>query len=247
MRYKLGGKNKTQAGINWRWGFYGAPAKMLVGMEAIKSYTGFDWFTKTNERRMEQLMGDRMPEVLDHIRQNYDGKNTIGYVLTRRSSFCLPNNRIKCGKDELKPFQASVYSATYNAVAGTDTLSIRRLQALQEQRLILDHHDDAGLYIRWDIEDPEKVYVGQAQKIGERSHTNSPLRLWDVFVIPNSEVLDDLENQIHDFLYEYATPEYDKGRGLYIVRKKDAREMVREYVVKHYSHFFRGYGGSLIK
>src|SRR4029077_16948944 len=109
--------HKTHANIDWINDWRYTPAKILIGLEAIKQPSIEGWFNACNGKRMENLLGDRMPEVLQDLRKEYDGKNPIGDVLTHRAANCMLPEKYKHGKNELRRFQQPSFSSTYQALS----------------------------------------------------------------------------------------------------------------------------------
>jgi hypothetical protein len=244
--------HKTKAGINWTGDLRFGAAKILIGHDAVMrgcpdtTGKGNGLFTDRRGSELVQLVGDRMPEVLDCIRRDYDGKNTIEYLLSHRASHCLRRDQYKHGKDELIRFQRKDFSSTWSAVVDSDeTLSIMRLQEIQEQHILLNAPEGPGLYYRWNYDDPRLIYVGTTDDQGNRNsgHKNSPLFLWGVRATATREQADAIEDGCHNFLREVGESVRKGTRGLFKVHSGNAREQLIKFLEKYYSGFFFNTGG----
>jgi hypothetical protein len=241
MRYNQ--KNKTHAGIDWVRHPFWVSAKMLIGQNAVDQYTPeCEWFGKANEKRMEQLIADRIPQLIDQFKQDYNGNYTFGHLLVRRAAFCLPESRYKDGNDELDRFRHPVYGSTFNAVIHTnDRLSFMYLQELQEQRMLIQLNEQnviGGLYIRWNAEDPRSIYVGTSKAIPNRSHTGTGLYLWDIYGTGDIRTAENIEKKVHTYLREIGDPFLIRGRGRFRVHSGNARDLVLKFLDTYYRDFF---------
>jgi hypothetical protein len=239
---------KTRAGLWWDKDWRLIPAKLLVGGAAqdyFAKYGSTGWFTKTNAKRMEQLVGDRIPEALDDIRKEYDGSQPLGSLLARRGSHCVTANLYKHGFDELGRFYAEpIFSPTVDAVRGTGKLTYIKLQQLQQERTRIAFKDKLGLYLRWNHDYPNLIYVGISKDIYARSggHTNSPLYLFDAFATAKLEDAAHIEAATHQFLLENGEAMHTGTRGLFKVHSGNARDMVLDFLHRYYGKWFRSVG-----
>jgi hypothetical protein len=237
---------KTRAGIDWTRDYRFGAAKILVGHQMFQS--GTPDFTRVNERRMEQLVGDRMPEVLEALYQNYDGGNSIGYLLTHRASYCLNSEQYKHGKNELLRFQKPDFASTWKAVTQTDEkLSLLRLLDIQEQRIILMTPEGPGLYLRHNPDSPAYIYVGDSGDLPSRNsgHGNSLLYLWECYATATYADAHKIQNATLNYLKEIGEPWRELGKGGYRVHGCNAVDLVHAFLMKYYREFFKNIVGAM--
>jgi len=239
--------HKTRAGINWIQDGYFAPMKICVGQHITKQSSLNGWYGKPNLRRLEELIGDRMPWAYSEFKKTYTGGSTFGHILSRRAAYCLPPERIEHGKNELLRFKEPIFQATWNAIAGNEVLQMEYILYLQEKRTQLENAGLGGVYIRWNPETPQVVYVGSTEDIADRNHNNQPLYLWDFFALSDIKLAENIETLAHDFLRENGySMKGPRGRGLFKVHSGNARDMVVEFLKHYYGRIFHSYGGCKI-
>jgi hypothetical protein len=238
--------HKTNAGIVWISDYRYGAAKILVGSEAVQHGFHEGFFGKQNCNKFEQLVGDRMPEVLDAIKHDYDGDNTIGSLLAHRAANCLRPDQYEHGKNELLRFQSPDFASTWNAVTQTSgRLSLVRLQAIQEERILLKAPSGPGLYIRWNEEAPTYIYVGTSCNIEGRNsgHYNSMLFIWRVHSTTNKSVATQVEKYCHRYLREIGEPVREGTRGCFHIFNGNALKLVDVFLKERYSLLFHNNGG----
>lgn len=253
-KYSTDKEHKTRAGLNWVESFCWVPGKILVGLYASQKFYADGWYGQPNLRRLEQVVGDRIPELVDAFKKDYDGPNSFGYVLARRAAYCLPSTiDNEHGKGELKRFQQPAYGSTYTAVNGVlqkGKLTFLNLQELQQNRMLLElpEEDVSGMYILWNVEDPSAVYVGISDDVRDRirGHTNAGLYMWDLYATGSEKVAGTVEKKIHKFLEEIGEPFLANSKGRYRVKGQDARKLVNDHMNKYYDGLFHNYGGSKV-
>jgi hypothetical protein len=237
--------HKTKAGINWVQDTYFVPMKICVGQHILKQSNLSGWYGESNLRRLEQLVGDRMPHAHDAFKNAYTGNNPkykgphiFGFVLSRRAANCLPEVN-----DELVRFREPIFQATWDAVAGKEKLTPEIIMELQQSRIKLEHGGKGGVYVRWNPEMPQIVYVGSTDDIAERSHTNQPLYLWDFFAVSDIKLAGNIESHTHDFLRDIGFSMHKNSRGIFKVHSGNARDLSVQFLQQHYGRIFRSYGG----
>ena len=240
-RYSV--ENKTNAGLDWVGNPYWVPAKILVGTEAIKTYTeDCVWFGKVNKAHMEQLVGDRIPHLVDQFKREYTGNQTFGSVLVRRAAHCMPRSQYAYGNDELARFKHPIFAPTYDIVTKTaKKLTVFNLQELQQTSIMLKTKEAAilgGLYIRWNEDDPRTIYVGTSDDIKKRSHTGTGLYLWDVFATADYKYAELVEKKVHKYLRSIGQPYLTHGKGRFRVDSGNAREHVLAFIRQYYREPF---------
>jgi hypothetical protein len=240
---------KTRAGLFWDRDWRLIPAKLLVGAEAqawFAAHGRAGWFTKANEKRMLELVGDRMPEVLSDIRKEYDGNQSVGGLLARRGSHCVTPDCYPYGYDELRRFlDEQIFSPTVNAVHGTETLTYIRLMQLQQERTRILFKDKLGVYLRWNVESPNYIYVGMSKDMDARQsgHTNQPYFLFTAFATATLKDAAIIEKAAHTYLREVGVDVQEFGRGVFRLPPGcNALRLVEAFLMHGYSGWFKSIG-----
>jgi len=213
--------------------------------EHIAKYGISGWYTKSNERRMVELMGERLPDTLIDLRKESTNKGGIGYQLVRRGAFCVSPILYSEGKDELRRFLLPSFSSTHNALTKTnDRLTYNRLQELQETEILLAYKDEGhgpGVYLKWNLEMPQYIYVGSSKTPIDRSrHTELPQYTWDMLATADYGTAEWFEREIHKYLREVGTAMRDRGKGQFKVNQGNALEIVRAFIRLRYSRIYKG-------
>jgi predicted GIY-YIG superfamily endonuclease len=246
---RIGGNTKTRAGLFWDRDWRLVPTKLVIGAEAQAWFTkrGSDgWFTKTNQKRMVELVGDRLPDVLADIRREYDGNQPIGGLLARRAAHCVTGDLYRYGYDEVRRFHdEAIFSPTVNAALGTEKLTYIRLMQLQQERTRILFKDQLGVYLRWNIEMPNYIYVGISKDMAARQsgHTNQPFYLFTAFATANLKDAQNIEDAAHAYLREIGGVDAQGGRGVFrLPPHTNALVLTEAYLIKQYSGWFKSIG-----
>ena len=229
-------------GIEWWSDYRYGPVKLLIGHSAnqyVQKTGGINgWYTKPNESRIIQLVADRLPQSMDELKHVETSKG-IGSLLLHRAGHCLPNY----GNDEMKRFLLPSFVTTYNAVVnGTEKLSHIRLQELQEERIRMQYTLDGGgpgVYVGWNAQYPDQVYVGKSVNPADRKHTNASHFIWQIWATQSYRIAGKIETHIHRYLGSIGQPIRAKSRGLFILPgPKDALTQTLRHIDTHYRELF---------
>jgi len=245
---RIGGNTKTRAGLYWDRDCFLIPAKYLVGTAAqawFAAHGRTGWFTEANMKRMLELVGDRMPEVLDRIRADYDGNQPLGGLLARRAAHCVTPDKYRYGFDELRRFNEPIFSPTVKAVLGNSRLTLIDLMRLQQQRTRVLFKDKLGVYLRWNVESPNYIYVGHSKDMDARQsgHTNQPYFLFNAFATAKLEDAQIIEKEVHKYLRTIGTDVQEHGRGVFrLPPGTDALAVTITFLNNGYSGWFKSIG-----
>lgn len=164
-------------GLKWTRDNLLVPNKIATGVKAEKwaRINGWPsgWFEAPNLSRLERFSCDLVEGFKEHVKTNYRGTNSIGYLLAHRGRNCLPPTIAKGGTSELDPLRRPGLKPFFEMVEGKinagKTITKDDILEAQQQVVLLQVVDEAGVYLRLYSHREDLFYFGKAESIANRS------------------------------------------------------------------------------